>query len=92
MTNSFYVILTSHARRDQYPGNKPAEFTMQLTSQLHLSEVLGSGHDAYDLPILLAELVRTLSLFHVALQDRPCPMDINHLSTERYSPHIRSNT
>ena len=38
MTNSFYVILTSDARRDQYPGNKPADFTMQLTSQLHLSD------------------------------------------------------
>ena len=38
MTNSFYIVLTSDASKDQYPGNKPADFTMQLTGQLHLSE------------------------------------------------------
>ena len=38
MTNSFYIVLTSEASKDQYPGNKPADFTMQLTSQLHLSD------------------------------------------------------
>ena len=38
MTNSFYMVLTSDASRDQHPENKPAEVKMQLPSQLRLSE------------------------------------------------------
>nr|DAC81411.1 TPA_asm: penton-2 [Rhodactis coral adintovirus] len=38
MTNSFYIVLTSDASRDQYPENKAADFKMQLPNQLHLSE------------------------------------------------------
>ena len=37
MTNSFYIVLTSDASRKQYPENKTADFTMQLTNQLHLN-------------------------------------------------------
>ena len=40
MTNRFYIVMTGDASKDQYPENKPADFTMQLTSQLHLSEDL----------------------------------------------------
>ena len=38
MSNSFYIVLTIDARRDQYPENTAADFTMQLKSQLNLSE------------------------------------------------------
>ena len=38
MSNSFYIVLTSDASRDQYPENTAADFTMQLKSQLNLSE------------------------------------------------------
>ena len=38
MTNSFYMVLTSDARLEQFPENKAAVFKMQLPSQLHLSE------------------------------------------------------
>ena len=38
MSNSFYIVLTSDASRDQYPENTAADFTMQLKSQLNLIE------------------------------------------------------
>ena len=38
MSNSFYIVLTSDASRDQYPADTAADFTMQLTSELNLSE------------------------------------------------------
>ena len=37
MSNSFHIVLTSDASRDQYPENTAADFTMQLKSQLNLS-------------------------------------------------------
>ena len=38
MTNSFYMVLTSDASLSQYPENKAADFKMQLSSKLLLSE------------------------------------------------------
>ena len=38
MSNSFYIVLTSDASSDQYPKHTTADFTMQLKSQLNLSE------------------------------------------------------
>ena len=37
-SHSFYIVLTSDASRDQCPENMAADFTMQLKSQLNLSE------------------------------------------------------
>ena len=39
ISNSFYIVLTSDASRDQYPENIVADFTMQLTSHLAISEL-----------------------------------------------------
>ena len=38
ISNSFCIVLTSDASRNQYPEDTAADFTMQLTSQLNLSE------------------------------------------------------
>ena len=38
MSSSYYIVLTSDVRRDQYPKSIAADVMMQLTSQLNPSE------------------------------------------------------
>ena len=38
MTNSFYIVVTSDASREQHSKNSAASFKMQLPNQVHLSE------------------------------------------------------
>ena len=87
MTNSFYIVLTSDASKDQYPGNKPADFTMQLTGQLHLSEDWEVAMTRIIYPHSWQNVREHQLSYTFILQDRSCPMDINHLSTKWYLPH-----
>ena len=38
MSNSFHIVVTIDASTEQHPENKAANFKMQLSNQLHLSE------------------------------------------------------
>ena len=68
MSSSFYVVVASDASIDQYPENTPSSFKMQLPSQLHLSEDLGSGHDAYYLPTYLGKYTQQSGILSFTLQ------------------------
>ena len=86
MSNSFYIVQTSDAIRDQYPENTASDFTMQLKSQLYLGEDWEVAMTRIIYPFSWQN-VREHQLLHAALQVKWFALDINYLFTQWYLTH-----